>query len=130
MVGNTVCINDFAHTLVWILKYPLPWLNVPNLLCWLAGRSKTEFFMANFHLGKKICFCGTWKKFYQCLQKIHKLCRLSRACLEKLIISQPVMKFTALRVHYPISHELVTCVYHDLDKSNLHYINLFALYIF
>jgi len=86
--------------------------------------------MANIHLGKKICFCGTWKRVYQCLQKIHKLYPWSRVCLEKLIIPQPVMKFPALKVHYTFSQKLATYAYLESDESNPHYFILFAQDIF
>jgi hypothetical protein len=81
-------------------------------------------------MGKMICFCGTWKKVYQCLQKIHKLCPWSRVCLENLIIPQPVMKFPTLKVHYPFSQELATCAYLESDESIPHYFNLSAQDIF
>jgi len=86
--------------------------------------------MVNIHLGKKICLCGTWKKVYQCCQNIHKLYPWRRICLEKLMIPQPVMKFPALKVHYPFSQELATCAYLELDESSLHHFILFAQDIF
>jgi len=64
------------------------------------------------------------------LSEIHKLYPQSGACLEKLMIPQPVMKFPALKVHYPFSQELATCAYLESDESTLHYFILFAQDIF
>jgi hypothetical protein len=46
------------------------------------------------------------------------------------MIPQPVMKFPALKVHYPFSQELATCAYLELDESSLHHFILFAQDIF